>query len=178
MYPPNSPPNLVVMGVAGCGKSHIGKAIASALDATFIEGDAFHPPENVARMSASIPLTDADRAGWLAALAARLAQGRRNGESMVLACSALKQRYRDQLREGDPDLVFVHLHGSRDLIAARMTERSGHFMPVSLLDSQFRDLEAPGADERVIACDIGAPPEPLRDQVLAQLPAFTSAQPA
>jgi gluconokinase len=92
-------PNIVVMGVAGCGKSSLGIVLSEALGATFIEGDSFHPPENVARMAAGIPLTDGDRAGWLAMLAERLAVGRARGEGMVLACSALKSRYRDKLRE-------------------------------------------------------------------------------
>lgn len=178
MKPKNALPNLVVMGVAGCGKSSVGLALASATGAIFLEGDAFHPAENVARMSAGVPLTDADRAGWLAQLSARLAEGRARGEPMVLACSALKRRYRDLLREGDPALVFVYLAGSRALIAERMARRSGHFMPLSLLDSQFSDLEAPQADERAIPCDIAEAPESLCAQVLAQLPAFASVQPA
>ena len=162
-------PNLVVMGVAGCGKSSVGKALAEALGATYLEGDAFHSAKNVALMSAGIPLNDDNRAGWLAALADRLAHAREDGERTVLACSALKRRYRDQLRKGDPDLVFVHLAGSRELITERMSQREGHYMPVSLIDSQFRDLEPPQADERAVHCEITQSPEQIRDQVLAQL---------
>ena len=157
------------MGVAGCGKSSIGRALADAIGASYLEGDEFHPAANVARMAAGIPLTDADRAGWLSALSARLAQGCAQGERMVLACSALKRSYRDRLREGDPQLYFVHLSGSRALIAERMSQRHGHYMPLSLLDSQFRDLEPPGPDEQAYTCDIGAAPEVLCRQVLAHL---------
>jgi len=169
-----NPSNLVVMGVAGCGKSSVGQALAAALGATYLEGDSFHPPANIARMSAGIPLTDADRAGWLDALAARLAAGRARAEPMVLACSALKRRYRDRLRDADPALVFVHLAGSRELIAARMAERAGHYMPLSLLDSQFAALEAPAADEAHIDADIRNNEDAIRDQVLARLAAMTA----
>jgi gluconokinase len=167
-------PNIVVMGVAGCGKSSIGKALAAALSATYLEGDEFHPAENIAHMAAGIALTDADRAGWLKALAARLAQGVAQGERMVLACSALKRSYRDHLREGDPQLYFVHLSGSRELIAERMSQRQGHYMPLSLLDSQFRDLEPPGPDEKAYTCNIKAPPDVLYRQVLDHLSGDTT----
>lgn len=150
-------PNIVVMGVAGCGKSSLGQLLAGELDAVFIEGDAFHPAENVARMQAGIPLTDQDRAGWLDQLAERLRAGKDRGERMVLACSALKRRYRDRLRAGDPELVFVHLHGDKKTIDQRMRERSGHYMPASLLDSQFRDLEAVADGEKALCCDIQRP---------------------
>ncbi|AOZ49503.1 gluconokinase [Chromobacterium vaccinii] len=161
--------NIVVMGVAGCGKSSVGRLLAEAIGASFIEGDSFHPPENIARMRAGIPLDDDDRASWLANLAGKLRQGRESGEPMVLACSALKRRYRDVLRGGDPGLRFVHLFGDKALIAERMRERSGHFMPESLLDSQFRDLEAPGADEAAIPCDVALPPDALLRRILAEL---------
>ncbi len=164
-----SDPNLVVMGVCGCGKSSVGERLAAALGAAFVEGDAFHPPENVARMSAGIALSDADREGWLDALAARLAEGVRSGERLVLSCSALKRRYRDRLRQGDPGLVFVHLRGDRALISERMASRPGHFMPTMLIDSQFRDLEPPQADEAAIECDIRAAPEHLVERVLEVL---------
>ncbi|MDN0085262.1 gluconokinase [Crenobacter sp. SG2305] len=157
------------MGVAGCGKSSLGKVLSETLGATFIEGDSFHPPENIARMSAGTPLTDDDRAGWLAQLAGRLAAGRARGENMVLACSALKRRYRDKLREGDPELLFVHLNGTPQLIAERMAERSAHFMPQSLVESQFGDLEALQADERAVVCDIHQSLETIRDRVAEYL---------
>ncbi|MCW3478645.1 gluconokinase [Neisseriaceae bacterium JH1-16] len=162
-------PNIVVMGVAGCGKSSLGQALSEALGATFIEGDSFHPPENIARMAAGIPLTDDDRAGWLTRLAERLADGRSHGECMVLACSALKRRYRDKLREGDPGLLFVHLSGTPQLIAERMAERSAHFMPQSLIESQFGDLEALQTDELAVVCDIQQSLETIRDRVAERL---------
>ncbi|MEY3852410.1 MAG: gluconokinase, partial [Verrucomicrobiota bacterium] len=107
-------PNLVFMGVCGCGKSTVAELYAQRTGATLIEADVFHPPENVAKMSAGTPLTDEDRAGWLAAMAGRLAEGKARGEAMVLTCSALKLAYRDRLRQGDPDLFFVFLDGSRE----------------------------------------------------------------
>lgn len=161
--------NIVVMGVAGCGKSSLGQMLAEALGAGFIEGDSFHPPENIEKMRAGIPLDDDSRAGWLANLAKQLRRNRAQGQSAVLACSALKRRYRDVLRAGDPELRFVHLRGEPDLIAARMRERSGHFMPESLLASQFADLEPPAADERAIDIDIGAPLPALLRQILSTL---------
>ncbi|OHX11492.1 gluconokinase [Chromobacterium sphagni] len=161
--------NIVVMGVAGCGKSSVGRMLAEALHASFIEGDSFHPQGNIARMSAGIPLDDSNRADWLASLAERLRQGRAGKERMVLACSALKKRYRDILRGAAPGLLFVHLHGDKALIAQRMQERSAHFMPTSLLDSQFHDLETPGPDERAIHCDISQPPAALLQQILQAL---------
>lgn len=160
------PLGVVVMGVSGCGKSTVGRLIAQALKRPYLEGDAFHPPENVARMAAGTPLTDADRQGWLQTLAGELAAARRSGTGAVLACSALKRRYRDVLRGGMPDLAFVHLHGSRELLEARMAQRSGHYMPASLLQSQLAALEPPQADERAITLDIAGAPEALAQAAL------------
>jgi len=160
------PQRWVVMGVSGCGKSEIGRLLAERLGVPHVEGDSDHPPANIAKMAAGIPLDDADRQGWLQLLQARIRAAAEQGRGLVLSCSALKRRYRDILREGDPQLVFVHLSGDRELIAARMQARSGHFMPVKLLDSQFRDLEPLGADERGIRLDIRNAPEDLVDQVL------------
>jgi gluconokinase len=162
-------PNIVVMGVAGCGKSSVGRLLAEALSASFLEGDTFHSVENIARMAAGTPLTDSDRAGWLALLAARLTDGQEQGERMVLACSALKRRYRDRLRLGDPTLLFVHLVGDKTLIADRMTQRPGHFMPTALIDSQFADLEALDVDEHAIVCSVTEPPQAIVARVLAHL---------
>jgi gluconokinase len=164
--------NLVVMGVAGCGKSLIGERLAALLGAESLEGDEFHPAANIERMSQGIALTDADREGWLTLLAERLAASRHNGRRVVLSCSALKRRYRDRLRLGDPKLVLVCLQGSRALIESRMASRTHHFMPVSLLDSQFRDLELPQADEAAILCDIAATPDALVAQIMSALTAF------
>ncbi|MFC0253021.1 gluconokinase [Massilia consociata] len=157
----------VVMGVSGCGKSEVGMRLAQALGAAFIEGDRFHPAENVAKMSAGIPLEDEDRRGWLGALRAEIVRAWEAGQAVVLSCSALKRAYRDVLRGKDGEVRFVHLHGDRSLIARRMAARHGHFMPLSLLDSQLRDLEPLQPDERGITLDVREPPERLVQQVLA-----------
>jgi len=149
----------VVMGVSGSGKSVIGSRLARALGLEFVEGDSYHSSENVARMSAGIPLTDADRQAWLAAIAARLDAARRAGVGLVVSCSALKRSYRDVLRAGRADIQFVCLQGDRALIDQRLADRRGHFMPSSLLDSQFAILEPPSADEDAWVCDIGQPPD-------------------
>ena len=166
---PTGAPNLVVMGVSGCGKSLIGTQLAAALGFESLEGDAFHSAENIARMSAGVPLTDENRAGWLANLSERLAQARAQGRHIVLSCSALKRRYRDVLRQGDPQLVFVYLHGERAVIEARMASRTHHFMPVTLLDSQFHDLEVPQADEDALTVNIEHSPEEIVSQVVTAL---------
>ena len=166
-----APLAVVVMGVCGCGKSTVGERLARELGALYIEGDAFHPPANVARMAAGIALTDADRQGWLEALAAQLADARRAGRSVVLACSALKRRYRDVLRLGAPDLRVVHLAGDRAMLAARLAARQGHYMPASLLDSQLATLETPDPDERAVTLDAGAPTATLVQSALTQLQA-------
>lgn len=164
--PPPTPTRWVIMGVSGCGKSEVGTRLATRLGITLFEGDAVHSPENVAKMAAGTPLTDVDRQGWLALLRDRIREAREADASLVLSCSALKRAYRDILRQGDPDLVFVHLHGDRDVIANRMQSRPGHFMPVSLLESQLRDLELPGEDERVIRIDIETPLDAMADRIL------------
>jgi len=137
------PTAVVVMGVSGCGKTEVGHRLAQRLGARFIDADDLHPPANVGKMRAGIPLDDADRAGWLTLLNARLREAATAGETVVLACSALKQRYRDTLAAGVPGLRFVHLAGSRELIAARLAARQHRYMPASLLDSQFAALEPP-----------------------------------
>ena len=148
----------VVMGVCGSGKSLIGEHFARALGLEFIEGDAYHPPENVARMSAGLPLTDEDRQAWLAAIAARL-DASRGGPGIVVSCSALKRSYRDLLRAGRVDVQFVYLDGTRAVLQQRLAARRGHFMPSSLLDSQLATLEPPSADEHAWVCDINEPPD-------------------
>ena len=145
------------MGVSGSGKSLIGALLARALGIEFVEGDTFHSPENVARMSAGIPLTDEDRQAWLAAIATRLDAARADS-GLVVSCSALKRRYRDVLRAGRGDVQFVYLEGPRVLLEQRLADRRGHFMPSSLLDSQLAILEPPAPDEHAWACDIGEPP--------------------
>jgi len=155
----------VVMGVSASGKSTVGRLLAQARGATYLDGDDFHPPENVARMAAGQALTDADRQGWLLALSQRLGQARATGERVVLSCSALKRRYRDQLRQGAPDLVLVYLHGSRELLAERIAARVDHYMPPSLLDSQLATLEAPQADEYALAYDVLLTPQQIIDAI-------------
>jgi gluconokinase len=158
--------HILVMGVSGCGKSTIGEMLAEALSLPFADADAFHPPENVKKMSAGIPLTDADRWPWLDALGAWLAAEERGG---VIACSALKRAYRDRLREWVPGLFVVHLSGAPELIAGRQGAREGHFMPPSLMASQFATLEPPGADEEAITLDIASPPEGVAAEAAAKL---------
>ena len=156
---------VVVMGVAGCGKTSVGLALADGLGWPFLEGDSLHPAENIAKMSAGIPLQDEDRWGWLDVIAARIAQARDSGERLVVSCSALKRRYRERLAAGGLRVLFVHLDGSRELILGRMALRTGHFMPVSLLDSQFAALEPLAADEFGIACAIDASPAEIAARV-------------
>ncbi len=140
------------MGVAGCGKSTIGAALAKALGGRFLDGDAYHPPANIAKMSRGEPLTDGDRWPWLARFAQEMAA---SSGLVVGGCSALKRSYRALIAtEAGESVTFVHLAGSRDLIADRMTVRDGHFMPLSLLDSQFAALQPPGPEENAISIDI------------------------
>jgi gluconokinase len=160
---------IVVMGVSGCGKSTVGQLLATALGLPYLEGDAFHPPRNVERMRAGIALTDDDRAGWLQTLAAQLAEARSTGQGAVLACSALKRRYRELLRKGAPDLQLVHLQGRREQLAPRLAARQGHYMPPSLLDSQLATLEPPGADEAALTYDVDADPRAIVDDILNRL---------
>lgn len=157
--PPNdarSAPAIVVMGVAGCGKTVVGEALARALQAVYIEGDRLHPPENVARMARGEPLTDALRAGWLDAIGESIAASVSEGRKAVAACSALKRGYRDRLRRFCPGIVFVYLKIDRETAWRRVANRKGHFMPASLVDSQFAILEEPAADERAVTVDATA----------------------
>ncbi len=152
----------VMMGVCGSGKSLIGAQLARALDIEFVEGDDLHPPDNVQRMAAGTPLTDDDRRGWLMAITARLREAKRAGVGLVVSCSALKRSYRDLLRSGgEVDLRFVYLAGSRALLAERLAQRRGHFMPPALLESQLAILEEPSPDERAWVCDISAAPHAI-----------------
>lgn len=161
--------HVVAMGVSGCGKSSVGRGVAAALGVDFVEGDELHPPANVAKMAAGTPLTDADRAGWLAAIGERLARARAEGCGLVVSCSALKRSYRDGLRAACPGLRFVHLHGSADLLRARMQARSNHYMPASLLDSQLATLEPPGPDEDAVTLDVAPPGSVVLQSALAWL---------
>lgn len=158
----------VVMGVSGSGKSLIGAALARALDIDFVEGDDYHPAENVKRMSSGIPLTDEDRAGWLRALAVRIREAKDARSGLVMTCSALKRSYRDVLRAQASELRLVFLRGPRALIAERIVGRRGHFMPSSLLDSQFATLEEPLPDEDAWVCDISESPQDLVASLVAR----------
>lgn len=137
-------PRVVMMGVSGSGKSTVGEALAEAAGVLFVDGDGLHPAANVAKMSAGIPLVDADRWPWLDVIAQTLAG---HPEGVVVACSALRKIYRDRIRAGAPGVRFVFLDGPMEVIGTRQASRKGHFMPPSLLASQFATLERPGADE-------------------------------
>ena len=157
--------SLTVMGVAGCGKSSLGAALAKALGWTLIEGDEFHPDQNVAKMQAGIALTDTDRAGWLQALGAEL---QRHPAGAVLTCSALKRAYRDRLRAAAPGLRFVHLELGRDEAHRRVAQRSGgHYFKANLVDSQFDALESPRGEPGVLGLDATQSTEVLTGQVIA-----------
>ena len=148
-----SPRHIVVMGVAGTGKTSIGKAVAEELGAAFVEGDEFHPKANIDKMSSGIPLDDDDRRPWLETLAGKIRELDAEGERSVTACSALRRLYRDWLRQGHPDLFFVHLHTDYDVLLDRMQKRE-HFMPPSLLQSQFDTLEMLEDDEAGVVVDV------------------------
>jgi len=167
-------PAFVVMGVCGSGKSTVGVGLAQALGLRYLEGDSFHPPENVARMAAGVALTDDDRQGWLQRLRERLAQAQAAGEGLVLSCSALKRAYRDMLRQGAPGLQLVFLQGSRELLAGRLAARRDHYMPASLLDSQLSTLQAPGDDESPLVFDVALAPEVIVAAVVAAVVAKDS----
>jgi gluconokinase len=164
------PPIVVVMGVSGSGKTTVARLLAEQLSCPMLEGDGLHSTENIQRMAAGTALSDADRRAWLAAIAERIAASLREGRALVVSCSALKRRYRDVLRQGDPLLIYVHLIGDRQLIQRRMSLRHDHFMSPALLDSQFDALEMPGADERVISCDVARSPADIVASVLVHLP--------
>ena len=153
---------VVVMGVSGCGKSTVGQLLAERLACPFLDADEFHPPGNVAKMAAGTPLTDADRQPWLEMLNGKL----RAQEIAVLACSALKESYRQILSNGLDDCRFVHLRGSIELIRARLADRKHRYMPASLLESQFATLEPPAS---ALAVDIAQPPARCVEAIVAGL---------
>ncbi len=161
--------SLIVMGVAGAGKTTLARALAERLDWTFLDADALHPTANVEKMRAGQPLTDADRAPWLAAVAAWMDA---QPGPCVVACSALKRVYRAALMNGRPGVRLVYLDASPDLVEARVADRPGHYFPASLVESQFEALEAPGSDERPIVVSMAAPTEAQVAEVLAQIPAY------
>lgn len=167
--PVPNPVCCVVMGVSGCGKTSIAQRLGEQLGIVHLEGDAYHSFASVTKMAAGIALTDDDRADWLLRLQSEIAVRREKGEGVVLSCSALKRRYRDLLRTADSGLLFFHLVGTRDLIADRMQRRADHYMPLSLLDSQFQDLEPLESDEAGLRLDISEDPEAIVNTILHAL---------
>jgi gluconokinase len=160
-------PLVVVMGVSGSGKSTVGAMLAQQLGVGFVDGDSLHPASNVELMAAGIPLTDEMRWPWLMVVGQRLAQAGNTG--LVVACSALKRSYRDAIVHEAPGVQFLHLEGSRDLLASRLMGRSGHFMPVSLLDSQLSTLEQIQPDEPAMHADVSQPPQAIVDSAVKRL---------
>jgi len=160
---------VVLMGVSGSGKTTVAAMLAGRLNVNFLEGDDLHPPANVEKMRGGTPLTDEDRWPWLRAIAARLDQWRAAGEGGVVTCSALKRAYRDIIVGGRPEVVLVYLRGSPELIHRRMAARHEHFMPLKLLDSQFRVLEEPAPDEHAIVVDIAATPGEIVATIVQRL---------
>ena len=161
------PPLVVVMGVAGSGKTTVGAALAQRLRVPFADADDFHPKANIEKMSAGIPLTDEDRGPWLETIGAWLADHAARGG--VASCSALRRAYRDVLTAAAPQAYFIHLHGTREVIAARVAGRPGHFMPAALVESQFATLEALEPDELGAVIDVDQPVDDLVTQALGLL---------
>ncbi|MFT4547566.1 MAG: gluconokinase [Pseudoalteromonas tetraodonis] len=153
----------IFMGVSGCGKSTIARAFAETSGGDFLDGDDFHPPANIEKMSSGIPLDDDDRVAWLAAITDAINHSAK--AILCFACSALKKKHRDLLRQASGEITFIYLHGSRELLLQRHAERSGHFMPAMLLDSQLADLETPTQAHRI---DITASPEEIIAGLRAQ----------
>ncbi len=159
---------IIVMGVSGSGKSTIGRLLAERLGAPFHDGDDYHPPANVAKMAAGVPLDDDDRAGWLAALAEVIQEGLARGGGGVIACSALRKKYRDVLRVDPQRVKFIYLKGDYEAIWARMQEREGHYMKASMLRSQFDALEEPA---HAICVDVAQDPQTILNTVMELLSA-------
>ena len=159
---------VVVMGVAGSGKTTVAELLAQRLGVPYAEADEFHPPANIAKMSAGHPLTDEDRWPWLRAIAKWIRQ-QAAADGGVVTCSALKRSYRDLLREGTSEVWFVHLAGTHALLADRIGHRKGHFMPPALLDSQFADLQPLDPDEPGVTLDVAHTPEELVEAAIASL---------
>lgn len=163
------PAVIIVMGVASSGKTSLGERLAERLGWPFRDADAFHPPENVAKMAGGTPLNDDDRKPWLAAIAAWIDDLRSRGEHGIVTCSALKRAYRRVIVGERPDVALVYLRGSRELIGRRMAARQHHFMPPALLDSQFAALEEPGEDERPLVVSVEWSKDEIEAKVLTTL---------
>lgn len=164
-----TPPIILVMGVSGSGKTTVGAMLAGRLGWTYADADDFHPPANVEKMHAGIPLTDEDRWPWLRAIAAWIDEQAKAGEPAVVTCSALKRAYRDLLRDDRVAMRLVYLDGSHELIGRRMAARHGHFFPKDLLASQFRDLEPPQPDEHPLTVTIDGMPKVTVDKIIEEL---------
>ena len=160
---------MVVMGVSGSGKTTVAAELARRLGWRFAEGDTFHPQANVAKMRAGIALADEDRWPWLDAIAAWIRDTRERGDHCVVACSALRRAYRKRLAAGRDDVCFVYLQGGYDLVASRLARREGHYMPLSLLRSQYEALEEPQTEENPIVVPIERPPEELTVRIIEAL---------
>jgi gluconokinase len=160
---------VVLMGVAGSGKSSVMAALGARLAWPALEGDSLHPPENVRKMAAGDPLTDADRAPWLEAIGAWISEREADRQSSLVTCSALRRAYRDALRHGRPSVWFVHLEAPRDVLESRIRGREGHFMPASMLESQLATLEPLGPDEPGSTLDASSSPDELAEQVVGTL---------
>jgi carbohydrate kinase (thermoresistant glucokinase family) len=163
------PAAIIVMGVSGSGKSTIGALLAEVLGWPFADADGFHPAANVAKMAAGTPLTDADRWPWLDAIAAHIGASRTAGQPVVVACSALRRAYRERLRAGHGDLIFLHLAGAPAVIAERQAARQGHFMPPSLMASQFATLEDPAEEVDAVTVSVSASPHEVVVAAIDQL---------
>lgn len=162
----SSPQIVLLMGVCGTGKSTIGKLLGQELGWSFFDADDFHPPENVEKQRQGIPLTDDDRWPWLRNMHAKMLEMERLGESAIFGCSALKGSFRELLRDGLSRFCLVHLYGDKELIRERVANRKGHFMPASLVDSQFATLEAP---DEALAFDVQLSPEEIVKQILKEI---------
>jgi gluconokinase len=160
---------IVLMGVSGCGKSTTGTRLSKILGWPFRDADTFHPPGNIAKMSQGLPLTDEDRWPWLAAIAQWIGEQLTAGQSAIVSCSGLKRAYRRQIAGGRTGVQFVHLKGSMELIAERLGRRRRHFMPSSLLQSQFDALEEPAPDEHALVVPITLPPKRVAETIIREL---------
>lgn len=160
--------NIVIMGVCGCGKSTVGAMIANEIGATFIDGDDLHPRANIEKMQSGNPLNDEDRKPWLERISDVFFSIARRNKSCVIACSALKKSYRDEIRKSG-DIIFIHLHGSKELIKQRMSKRSGHYMKDNMIDSQFSTLEFPNDEDKVINIEITPPVGEIVEIALSKL---------
>ncbi len=159
-------PPIVVMGVSGCGKSTVAKALAERTEGLYLDGDDFHPVSNVEKMSHSIPLTNEDRLPWLQTVGRVMRERRAPGHPVIMACSALKRMYRDRIREAEPEAFFVHLVATREELERRMQHRHGHFMPASLLDSQLQTLEPLASGEYGATINVHGTEHQVVDRVL------------